>query len=215
MNNIIKKEDKGLSTQSIQALHEYIRVGLSSISIAARVVSSLHSKKGIGSAIVQGTDQTLYFYGDHYTHYVFSVGGRFIVFIVKTVLNLTKARRNTINKRFLRLDDVEDEHLITHFGNLINTTSHRHSTLIKAVNQGTFTLHMWDLCTPYVEIGSAKEGPLVIPLDLITESSKLSIIPRNIIQYMGQHLLLLANDDYTVRLLYSSHLLDKSLFTQR
>jgi len=217
MSNIIESSNKALTTnRDTTSLHEYLHANRSTRNISLQILTDLHSNKGIGKLFVKESNDTLYYYPSNKLYYVFSVGGRLISVMAKPTIPMTQSRRRVIRKRFLVVDDKEDEHLIKHFENLIRlSTTRQHTSITRTFAAGIFTVHMRDLATPFIEIGVSGDSPLVIPMQFVMNAAELGMIPITSINYAGQTVVIFANDDYTVRLLYVSHLLTDSLFTGR
>jgi hypothetical protein len=215
MKDIVKKESEiAVSSRDIASLHEYLQRNNGMKNVAVKIFSDIHSSKGIGDMIVSERDHTLYHYNGNSIYYVFSIGGRVIVIITRPALPMTQSRKKLIKNRFLALDPVADKHMVDHFENLIGMSGTRHhSAITRSFAAGVFTVHMRDLYTPFVEIGQSDNIPLVIPMNFLIKASGSSLLPSTTIKYAGQHITVFTNDDYTVRVLYVSHLLDDSLFT--
>ena len=201
---------------TVATLHEYLKSNLGSIDAASKLLSDLHTARGIGQIFVQEANTTLYYYGGNKIYHIFSRGGRLIVIMARPGLSLTTKRKEVIRRRFLPVDNRVDAHLVNHFEELLKRSGHKNFGRMTAqfIN-GEFKVHMRDLLTPFIEISTDTQGvPLVIPLQLVSELAAVNVLPHTAIEYMGQHIVLATNEDYTVRVLYASHLLKDELFTQ-
>ncbi len=211
---IQKEQEATVPSRTVASLHEYLQANTSQINVASRLLTDLHSNKGTGKIFVSETNNILYYYGGNSIYHVFSRGGRYNLFMVRPALALTASRTKIIHKRFLSVNNQSEDHLVNHFERMIELSGAKEfSDLSRSLIQGEFTVHMRDLQTPFIEIGKDEKGiPLVVPLDLITALASLNVLPHTSVKYMGQHILLATNEDYTIRTLYASHLLDDKLF---
>lgn len=210
------KHDKDLTLDDIpSSLTELISYKFPPVS-AGRVFSALHSGRSIGTRLAVDRGELLYFYPGLQLHYTFSIGGRVFAFINKVSLTWTDRRKTTLKRRFFQLPTQDTEHLVQHIHNLYDmTVKHTMGGRVHPeLASGTFTVHMRDLVTPFVEVGRTQKGEiLVIPLEFIRDAVKLGLTPIADLRYAGQYILLFVNEDCTVRLLYVGHLLQDSLFT--
>jgi len=220
MDDMLVQSSNGVTVtrkgRSVAALHEYLRSSLGSVNAASKVLSDLHTARGVGQIFVQEANATLYYYAGNKLYHTFSRGGRLIVIMARAGLSLTSQRKEVIKKRFLLVDDQVDDHLAKHFEHLLQLSGSKNfGKMTQQFINGEFKIHMRDLKTPFIEIARDHENtPLVVPLHLVSELAAVNVLPHTAIEYSGQHIILATNEDYTVRVLYVSHLLEDGLFTQ-
>lgn len=194
-------------------IQEYLSSGRCVSDLPARVWSDVHMMKGVGQTFVQEQDNTLYHYDSHPLFRVVSRGGRLIVCISKVLLPMSKSRRKILRQRFLHLDTDTDSSLAGHLDRLVDQTDPRYLPPVSdEFSKGEFRLFMPDMRSPFVQIGTTDEQPLVVPLALIQSMAEIGLRPRCSLRYSNQVLLSGHNDDHTVRLMYSAHLMDNTLF---
>jgi len=200
--------------RSVASLHEYLRSNVNSVNVASKLLTDLHSARGIGQIFVQESNMALYYYNGNEIYHIFSRGGRVIIILARPALSLTSQRRSVIQKRFLPVDETTDRHLISHFEKLLQLSGAKvFGDTARQFISGEFKIHMRDLQTPFIELGIDQfDNPLVVPLQFIPALAAVNVLPHTSIKYMGQHILLATNEDYTVRVMYVSHLLDDKLF---
>lgn len=208
-----KREATVPATSTVASLRDYLIKGHENINYSARLVSDLYLCKGIGKHFVRETNNILYHYSEDPINHVFSRGGRLILIINKAALPISKHLTKILHDRFVTLNTQSDAVLIRHFDELIKLSSYRNinSKIVDLVG-GVFTVHMYDMVHPFIEIGKNDPDILVVPLPLISELALNNVWINTVIVYMNQHILVATNQDYTIRVLYASHLLDKCLF---
>jgi len=213
MSGLVTIATGEVTGQTVTSLHVYLQEHQKNVNSGISLLRALETGKGIGKC-VPSENHVLYYCNDNPLYHVFSNGGRAILIIARASVFFSNHRENSIRKRFLLINQETNTELTTHFQNLIKLSSsrqdwHIHQDFVK----GSFTVHMKDLMTPYIEIGRTTAGtPLVVPAWILSSLVESSTIPLSVITYCGQKVLIAANDDFTVRVAYVSHILEDTLF---
>ena len=196
-------------------LQDYLKGSRRVSDLPSKVWSDIHMLRGIGEIFVSEQDKTLYYYSGNPLFRIFSRGGRIIVSVSKVLLPMNSNRKKTLKSRFLVLDNNNNNNdLAFHLEQLMKKSNARYIPPVsKEFSTGEFRLFMQDLQTPFVEIERINNISLVVPLKLIQSLAKIGLKPRCTIQYADQFLLFANDENHTVKVFYSAHIMDHTLFT--
>lgn len=155
-------------------------------------------------------DNTLFYYNQMPSHYVFARGTRLWAFISKANL-----REGFVDKILPRLVPITDPDLINvHIPELRKITAKPPIPKLLSIPNGQLTVKTNNFIDLFVNVGQCRqcEKDLLIPFFVFEGCAKIGLAPISVFEFCGQTVVLFSDLDHECSVIYFSHLESEGIY---